>query len=208
MLTQKKKQSLNMRVPSCVILFLFILLSSCATSKPPLSKNSRLTLISEYRISNELSYQNSRVGGLSGIDYNAKKDEYYLISDDRSATGAARFYTVKIILGEQKIDSVRFTGVSYLHNSSQQLYPPFTQDSLHSCDPEGIRFNPFKNEWTWCSEGERYVTRQTSNLQDPWVYNLTIAGKFRDSFLLVLSLYYNIFFGIFFFRDHQATKYI
>jgi hypothetical protein len=46
------------------------------------------------------------VGGLFSIDYDAKNDLYYFICDDRAVYNDARFYTAKIHLGTNKIDSV------------------------------------------------------------------------------------------------------
>lgn len=38
--------------------------------------------------------ERTRIGGLSGIDYDAAADRLVAISDDRSGHGPARFYTV------------------------------------------------------------------------------------------------------------------
>jgi hypothetical protein len=48
------------------------------------------------------------VGGLSSIDYDVKNDLYYFICDDRAVYNDARFYTAKIHLGTNKIDSLAF----------------------------------------------------------------------------------------------------
>ena len=166
------------------LLFFLVVFLSCKAPKELFSRNSQLRFIAEYRISNDLYFQNTLVGGLSGIDYNAKKDEYYLVSDDRSATNPARFYTAKIQLSENSIDSIFFTAVSYLRNAQQQIFPRHADDSQHSCDPEAIRFNSQKNEWTWSSEGERWIRNGSIYLQDAGIYNMNQDGFFTDSFLL------------------------
>lgn len=45
-----------------------------------------------------LLYNNTEVGGLSGITYNPEQQVYYAISDDSSNKNKARFYTLNIDL--------------------------------------------------------------------------------------------------------------
>ncbi|MFK5037148.1 esterase-like activity of phytase family protein, partial [Klebsiella pneumoniae] len=80
--------------------------------------------IDKYVIPHNLLYKKTTVGGLSGIDYYAKKDEYFMISDDRSDKNPARFYTAKIVIdGGSKIDTVLFTGVHFLSQENGNYYP-------------------------------------------------------------------------------------
>jgi hypothetical protein len=53
--------------------------------------------------------------GLSGIDY--AKNIYYLICDDRAIYNDARFYTAKIHLSPNKIDSIAFKSVVSFKNA-------------------------------------------------------------------------------------------
>ncbi|MGL5508961.1 MAG: esterase-like activity of phytase family protein, partial [Microcoleaceae cyanobacterium] len=41
-------------------------------------------------------YENTEIGGLSGITYDRQADIYYAISDDRSTKAPSRFYQLKI----------------------------------------------------------------------------------------------------------------
>ena len=67
------------------------------------------------------------LGGLSGVTYDAAKNQYYAISDDRSSN--ARFYTFTLNLVN---GDVTFTNVVQLKDASGK---PF---ALNSLDPEGI----------------------------------------------------------------------
>jgi len=64
------------------------LLFSCSNLKQTAENkpNPSLKLISSIEIPFDKTFQNTKVGGLSGIDYDAKNDLYYLISDDRRRT--------------------------------------------------------------------------------------------------------------------------
>ncbi|AKG24299.1 esterase-like activity of phytase family protein [Calothrix sp. 336/3] len=78
-----------------------------------------------------LSFQNTIVGGLSGITYDAKNDLYYAISDDRSQKSPARFYTLKINLTQGKLQNkdVSIVGVTTLLNEQNKTFSPGTIDT-------------------------------------------------------------------------------
>ncbi|WP_017315519.1 esterase-like activity of phytase family protein [Mastigocladopsis repens] len=80
------------------------------------------------------SFQKTPMGGFSGMTYDAKKQLYYIISDDRSEKAAARFYTLKFDLNNGTLTdgSVVPVGVTTLLNESNQPFP------AGSIDPEGI----------------------------------------------------------------------
>jgi hypothetical protein len=91
------------------------LLVSCTSSKKiPTAQpgsTSQLKFLGEYDVANGKQFKGTTIGGLSGIDYDAQNDIYYLISDDRSAINPARFYTAKIHVKENQIDSIEFIDV-------------------------------------------------------------------------------------------------
>ncbi|MEJ0102368.1 MAG: esterase-like activity of phytase family protein [Bacteroidota bacterium] len=51
------------------------------------------------------------------MDYEKKKDVYYMICDDPSRMAPARFYTAKISLNEKGIDSVSLLDMTPLLNT-------------------------------------------------------------------------------------------
>ncbi len=80
------------------------------------------------------SFQKTPMGGFSGITYDPKKQLFYTISDDRSDKAPARFYTLKIELGNGllKNGGVVPVGVTTLLNEAKQTF------STGSLDTEGI----------------------------------------------------------------------
>jgi len=94
-----------------VFLLLFpVFYFSCSNLKQSTENKSisSLKLLSSTEITFETQFQNTKVGGLSGIDYDSKNDLYYLICDDRSVFNASLFYTAKIPHIENKIQSTDF----------------------------------------------------------------------------------------------------
>jgi len=147
-----------------------------------------LRLIGQYEIPYIFQFRNTTVGGLSGIDYDARRDQYYLICDDRSDKNPARYYVAKIHVSSQAIDSVAFTGVTYMHQPDGNLYPNSKQDPLRTPDPEAMRYDPKTNTLAWTSEGERILGATGNILEDPAVYFIDMVGKFIDSLGLPANL--------------------
>jgi hypothetical protein len=115
---------------------IIFLLASCTIQKTStLSEKSQLKFLGEYDIPHNLLFQNTTVGGLSGIDYDHKNQIYYLISDDRSAINPVRFYTAKIYVDQMGIDSIQFVSVNILLQAYVTIYPKSKQDPFHVPDP-------------------------------------------------------------------------
>ncbi len=112
-------------IPILIISFLFTNLTSSAV------EITGIDFIGEAIIPNGTNFQNTPVGGLSGITYDAKNQLYYAISDDRSEKAPARFYTLKIDLskGSLRENGAVPVGVTLLLNDKNQNFAPGTIDS-------------------------------------------------------------------------------
>ena len=163
-----------------------LLFSSCSPThqNQKTAATPHLKFLNEYIIPFNYQFQNTTVGGLSGIDYNPKKNEYYFISDDRSDKNPARFYVARILINNYKIDSVIFSNTTFLKDQSENFYPNSKQDPFHTPDPEALRFDPKTNKFIWSSEGERIVNSQKTILENPAVTETDSKGNFLDTFEL------------------------
>jgi len=171
-----------------VSLFTFLItITSCSVTRngPPgkaVTINS-LRYLGEYVIPFNQQFKGTTIGGLSGIDYNAKENVYYLICDDRSERNPARFYTAKINFTQQGISNVEFVNVTTLLNANNQQYPDTKIEPANSPDPEGMRYNPVSGNLTWTNEGERLVKKEIT-LQQPAITIINKEGKYIDTFPL------------------------
>lgn len=164
--------------------FLLFFLFGCATQhRFRIDSNTQLQYLGQYSIPLKAQYNGTTVGGLSGIDYDAKKDVYYIISDDGSKIDPARVYKAKIQLGDKGIDTVQFLSVTTLLNQYQTPYLPAT------IDPEAIRYFQPADQIVWSSEGERTRKNNEWTLRDPSVFISSLDGKWMDSFLLPNNLH-------------------
>ncbi|MBD1922849.1 esterase-like activity of phytase family protein [Microcoleus sp. FACHB-831] len=124
------------------------------------------------------TFQGTELGGLSGITYDASKNIYYSISDDRSEKAPARFYTLNIDLSQGSLQQggVIPVGVTTLLTENGQPFAPL------SLDPEGI---------TLTSKGTVFVSSEgdASKLVAPFVKEFSLNGEqlntlpVRDKFL-------------------------
>ncbi|MFV5698467.1 esterase-like activity of phytase family protein [Flavobacterium sp. ZT3R17] len=159
-------------------------LKQTAENKPTPS----LKFISSLEIPFNQTFQDTKVGGLSGIDYDAKNDLYYLISDDRSAFNDSRFYTAKIRLFENKLESINFQSVTTLKNETGKSFGNWNTNPTTAADPEDIRFNPKTNSLVWSSEGARVVTTDKLVLQNPSINFIDLKGNFLGKAKLPANL--------------------
>ncbi|WP_233589418.1 esterase-like activity of phytase family protein [Flavobacterium bomense] len=171
-----------------VVLQAFLI--SCSNLKQTADNKSTpsLKLISSIEIPFEETFQNTKVGGLSGIDYDAKNDLYYLISDDRSMFNNSRFYTAKIHLLENKVERIDFQSVTTLKNATGKAFGNWNTMPTTSADPEDIRFNPKTNTLVWSSEGARVLTADKEILQDPSLNFMNLKGDFLGNVTLPENL--------------------
>ncbi len=172
--------------------FVLLICISCSSLKKVTSTEdiaiSQLKLLDVYDIPYNYQFNNTTVGGLSGIDYNSKTGDYYIICDDRSNINPARFYTAKINVAENLIDTVIFTNQVFLQNENKELYPNNKQDAKRVPDPEALRYNSRKNEFIWTSEGERIINTKDTILINPSINVIDEKGILRSSFVLPQNL--------------------
>lgn len=176
-----------MSIPSPILILLTLTVaSSCSVTREAtvIADSTHLKFLGEYIVPHNQNFKGTTIGGLSGIDYDPKKDIYYLISDDRSDYNPARFYEAKIIIGNYKIDSVFFVDVKSLKDMHGNFFPNSKSDPYHTPDPEALRYDPRKNIFLWSSEGERIVKPNKIVLEDPAVTEIDINGNYIDTFQL------------------------
>lgn len=122
-------------------------------------------------VPNDLMVGDTLVGGLSGIDYDARTGTYYVISDDRSDNQPARFYTASVPVDKQGIGDVSIDTVTTFLQADGSPYPNSTAGG-NVPDPESIRVDPTSGNLFYTSEG-------SEKLQiDPFVASTTTDGHF------------------------------
>jgi len=97
--------------------------------------NVSLDFINEYKLPKQ-KFENTPVGGLSGLTYDRMENTFYAISDDRSEFAPARFYALKLKFSSEpehpNLENVEVIGVDFLKDKTGNTYPK------GEVDPEGI----------------------------------------------------------------------
>ncbi len=137
-----------------LIVLLVILNWSCASIKKT-NTIKELRFIGEQIIPSNSIYKNTKVGGLSSIDY--ANGKYYLISDDRKKS--IRFYEMELDYNKNNFKKVTITNVIKIDIDQKGL------------DPESLRYDKKNNHFLWTSEGDI-----RKNI-DPKVFEIDFNGK-------------------------------
>lgn len=166
-------------VPTALALAAAALLSACGGSDDETSSDvnvSSLRLIGQQVLPRRLAFQGTTVGGLSGVDYDAKSDSYLFISDDRTTTdssNAPRMYTAKLAFDASSFSAVTFTGVVTMKQPGGADYPKVPDAKV--ADPESVRIDPVNGNYVWLSEGDRTLAAP-ARIIDPFIREITPQG--------------------------------
>lgn len=108
-------------------------------------------LLDEQRIPLRQNFQYSTVGGLSGIDFDAREQQWLAISDDQSEQGPARAYRLKLE------PSAQITDVILLRQADTSFYPSKARHAGGAPgevpDCESLRIDPRDGSLWYTSEG-------------------------------------------------------
>lgn len=113
-----------------------------------------LRFIGTVTVPNDKTVDGTLVGGLSGIDYDAAADLWYLISDDKSEKDPARFYTARLTFDKVRFAAVEIERAVTLLQAEDKPYPD-AETGGDVPDPESIRRDPETGNLWWTSEGDR-----------------------------------------------------
>jgi len=114
----------------------------------------RLRRLAEAHWPYRLNIQGTTAGGLSGIDYDAERSEYLLLSDDRSDLDPARFYVARWAPPWAQPPEPK--GVVQLQRPGGGPWPARrrAEPGTPVPDPESLRLRPGAGTLLWTSEGD------------------------------------------------------
>jgi len=162
------------------------LVEAPAPHGPPAAR-AALTLhfIGQQQLPHRFQFSGTTIGGLSGIDFDPETGRYWAISDDRSETGPARFYSLSLDLARFKPhadpghEGVVFHSVHVLKRQDGTPFASVAVDPAQSADPESIRMHRPSGRLVWSSEGDRAVAPgRPPLLVDPHVWEIDRDGNF------------------------------
>lgn len=147
-------------------------LATGAAGSASAQRIGEIAFIGAVTIETGTRFAGTEIGGLSGLDYDAAKNQFVALSDDRGTIGPPRFYTLSIDLADGRLDDgdVSFLGVTELRTAAGEPFRP------GSVDPEAIRVSHDGRLLYWTSEGDATL------LLPPSVNGMTLDGRQMRSF--------------------------
>lgn len=148
-----------------------------------LNPSVSLTFFGEARLPVDSTFGGTRIGGLSGIEYDATNNVYYAVADARNQNPEqtpARFYTLGIGdlndgLSNADVNAGTFTAVTEIRPSAGNSFPALT------LDPEDIVFDPTAPGNIFISsEGNRPAVGPQV---DPFINRFNIATGVQNAVL-------------------------
>lgn len=153
-----------------VLLFSLALFTSSSYAKPkdPVYTVGSVELIGELIFETGYQFNDTEVGGLSGIVYDKYRGVYHALSDDKSEFYPARFYSLDIDLSDGSLDDgdIVFTKVTYLRDHTGRRYETDT------IDPEGFEM---AQPGIFFIGSEGNIDREPA--ADPFIDRFNPAGK-------------------------------
>ncbi len=151
-----------------------VLPSALAAQDAALASVASVRLIGEQDLPNDLTVDDTLVGGLSGLDYDAESESWIVLSDDRSDNAPARFYDATLTYDDVSFDSAELTSAVTLLQEDGTPFPNVDAGG-NVPDPESIRVDPQSGNFYWTTEGSQVLGI------DPGVYVTEPDGTFVAS---------------------------
>ncbi|TWI42513.1 hypothetical protein IP92_05489 [Pseudoduganella flava] len=125
-------------------------LALLAGSAPvPPAHDVALHLVGTYQIG-----QADGFGGISGIDYDARRDEWLLATDDRGEHGPARYWRARIGYDDVGVTTADIGAATPWRQQGGGAYAARSQPGLVA-DIEALRIDPLDGTLWYASEGDR-----------------------------------------------------
>lgn len=165
-----------------VIAFASVALASCTSMRSidrPASGGVSLRFIGEQTLPHRMEAQGQTFGGISGIDYDEARNVFYLLSDDRSQNGPARFYTARMSITANDLGKPEILSVTTIKRPDGALHGDAKTDPQNVLDPESIRLRRgislsgvVEDVLLWTSEGDKRLGLS------PFVREMRLDGTF------------------------------
>lgn len=135
------------------------MLAGCAAvAVPPAGQQvAALRFIGEQRLPSKMPFRGTVVGGLSGVDYDARTGEWVFASDDRSAADPARYYRATLRFTPASFDVVTLSDVHRFRQREGTGGPAARQQAQAGgtvADIESVRVDPRDGTIWFASEGD------------------------------------------------------
>jgi hypothetical protein len=125
-----------------------------------------LRLLGQFSFESKRTFQDTTIGGLSGLAFDAKRGVYYAVCDDRGENQAPRYYTLQIDLDQSGIKEARVVGVTFF--DSDVTTPGVQPYERNDSDLEDIQL---------LADDTLLVSSERDRDGKPWVRRFGLDGS-------------------------------
>jgi 3-phytase/alkaline phosphatase D len=125
-----------------------------------------LRLLGQYSFESKRTFQDTTIGGLSGLAFDAKRGVYYAVCDDRGENQAPRYYTLQIDVEPSGINEVRVVGVTFFDSDPET--PGVQPYERNTSDLEDIQL---------LADDTLLVSSERDRDGKPWVRQFALDGS-------------------------------
>jgi hypothetical protein len=141
---------------------------------PTVAQQQPLRFLGELDIpAKSVEFEGTIVGGLSGLAYDARRDVYYAVCDDRSEFGPARFYTLRFIIGLDGIRDMQILSMTVLDSDADT--PGIQPYDLNESDMEEIVLLP---------DDTLVISSERDRGNRPWLRHFALDGTLLSDLAL------------------------
>jgi hypothetical protein len=124
-----------------------------------------LRLLGQSSFESKRTFQDTTIGGLSGLTFDAQRGVYYAVCDDRGENQAPRYYTLELDIEPGGIMDVRVVGVTFF--DSDAATPGIQPYERNDSDLEDIQL---------LADGTLLVSSERDRDGKPWVRRFALDG--------------------------------
>ena len=110
-----------------ILLFTLLSCSHRGTAKIDILDSSSIRFIADNSLPHNLNFKGTKLGGLSGLQYEQRSSKYYAVSDDRAKHSPARLYELELVLSAQGL-TVKVLNVLFLKDRFGRKFEKDTID--------------------------------------------------------------------------------
>ena len=113
-----------------------------------------LKLVGTLEVPKTLTVDGTPFGGISGVDYDQRSNEWLMISDDRSDKAPARFFVGRLDYDAHGVKGLQLTRQVSLRRDDGSTFPATASPVGERADGEALRIDPRSSDLVWATEGD------------------------------------------------------
>lgn len=158
-----------------------------------ISEVSSLELITSIEIPYQMEFQETQIGGITGITFNTKNKNFYTLVSNQEDNSTSRFYQVQI-KDWDKVPTLEFKKVFFLSERNNKNFQTFDEfiDRMATGkrtkftvpQPEDMAYSPKDNQLVWANNQHFYTLDTLSFYNQSFIAKMELTGRMTYTYAL------------------------